>query len=236
MPKPPVFKLLLPVAVASAIVVASGYLHGLTTDRWGNPDDVRVAASKLQDVPAEFGDWSSTEVEIPQQQLEQAEAVGNLSRQYVNRLTGDSVAVLVLCGRPGPIAVHPPTVCFTAGAGLKLGADPSRHEVVSEIDGQNPSYLGSFWRGDFFRPLAATPLWMRTFWSWSPDGDWQTPDNTRMTYARNRFLYKMYVSRAMIGGSEPVDEDPCVLFLQEFIPILKNVVFSDAESEPAAPS
>src|SRR5262245_55768945 len=68
--------------------------------------DAREASARLDNVPAEFGDWTSTEVPMDDKVLRVAEATGHVSRIYRNRKTGNLVSVLLLSGPPGPIGAH----------------------------------------------------------------------------------------------------------------------------------
>lgn len=215
----PIFRLL-PVLLSIVTIVASGFLHGQWTDRWGTTHDVTDAAVRLDDVPITIGDWYSEELEIPARQIKAAEAVGHLSRVYRNRVDGSEVNVMILCGRPGPIAVHPPTVCFT-GAGFGLDTEPEKFLVKAE----DSSPLGEFWVGDFVKDSAAVRFRMRTFWSWNADDNWQVPNNTRVAFARYPYLYKMYVTRQLPSNEVPVSEDAAGDFLRLFIPELKRVLF-----------
>jgi len=218
------------VVAAAVVVVGTGYLHGLTTDRWGGSQALVAAAAKLSDIPTIVGDWESSELEIPDEQLQKAEAVGNLSRVYVNRTTGTAVSVMILCGRPGPISVHPPTVCFVGTGGLSLHAPP---ESCSVLAAQSEE-LGQFWRADFHKLTDGISTWMRTYWTWSPTGKWGASQSPRFEYARYPFLYKMYISRAMRRSGESVDDDPSKDFMEVFLPVLDEKLFSEQESSADA--
>src|SRR5262249_18056346 len=91
---------LLPVAVAGAVLAASGAGHGRRPDRGGASARLAAAAGRLADVPTSAGDWSATELEIDPRQLAIAEAVGHLSQRYA-AAGRRSVELLILCGRAG---------------------------------------------------------------------------------------------------------------------------------------
>lgn len=210
-------------AAAAVIIVSSGLVHGWLTDRWGSPDKLKSAAAKLESVPSVIGDWEATDYEIPERQLELAEAVGSLSRTYVNRVTGATVNVLALCGRPGPISVHPPTVCFT-GAGFVLGSEPQRFALES----RNSKPLVEFWLADFFKPTESLSRSMQTFWSWNGGDGWRVPDNPRLTFARYQYshLYKLYVTHEIVSQNDPVEDSVAVEFMRTFIPELNQALFA----------
>src|ERR1051326_387735 len=105
---------------AIAIILSSGVAAGLMTDRWGTSREPAASAEKVKLVPKVIGDWEGVDgKELPAQDLAIGKIEGYLTRNYVNRNTGASVQVLLLCGRPGPIGVHTPDVCFV-GAGHEL--------------------------------------------------------------------------------------------------------------------
>ncbi len=215
-------KLYLSSGVAALLIVGTGIAHGLKTERWWSSPALEQAAARLDALPHTVGDWMSVEVEMSERQLIQAEATNHFARQYVNQTTGTTISVMMLCGPPGPISVHPPTVCFTS-QGFRLTAKETRYAVTLE-DGTT---LGEFFVGEFVKPSATGSLIMRTFWGWNAQDDWQAPDNPRTTFAPlNSFLYKVYVSRGMTGLEEPLESDPCVEFMKEFLAEAKKDLFN----------
>jgi len=207
--------------VAAVCILGTGIAHGLKTERWWSSPALQQAASRLDELPSEIGDWTSKPVEMSERQLQQAEATNHFSRQYINRKTGAVLSVMMLCGPPGPISVHPPTVCFTS-QGFRLVAPETRYTLTLD-DG---TVLGELFVGEFVRPSQTGTLIMRTFWGWNATGDWQAPDNPRATFAPlNNFLYKVYVSRGMVGLDEPLESDPCVDFMKELLAEAKKDLF-----------
>ena len=209
--------------LATAVLLITGVLHGLTTDRWTTPEVLRNASQRLQDVPGNMGEWISEDLELDERTLALAEATGYLSRHYVHQPTGANVNVLVLCGRPGPISTHPPTVCFI-GAGMRIVKESVPYTVFNESE----EPLGEFWLTEFVKPTDAIPNYQRTYWGWTADGQWQAAENPRIQYAPFPFLYKMYVSRKIAKPDEPLDEDVSIEFMRMFIPELQKALFSGA--------
>jgi hypothetical protein len=212
----------LQIGIATSLLLASGFLHGIHSERWGSPEALANAAKALDRIPAQFGSWVSEEVPVPKPQLEIAEAVSHYSRHFVNQADGTVVNVMILCGRPGPIAVHPPTVCFT-GAGLQQLVPEAATTV-----GPAEQPLGEFFRVDFGKEEAGVPVRLRTWWGWSTDGDWQAAATPRREFAGESHLYKIYFTRPLSSLNEPTADDPAEEFMRVFLPKVR------AALEPSA--
>jgi hypothetical protein len=192
--------MILPIS-AVVLVVTAGIVQGVMTNRWDKPRDLQPLAEQLQSIPATFGDWSATDLEVPADQLERGEIHAHLSRRYVNRKSGVAVNVLVVLGRPGPISVHTPDVCFR-GAGYEQLASSQSHN--DNIPGIGPS---GFFVTSFAIPATNLPETVRVFWSWSTDGRWTAPENPRFQFAGKPFLLKLYATRSMHSRDEEIKDD-----------------------------
>src|SRR4051794_25685739 len=92
-----------PLLTVLTVVVLSGIVHGLWTDRWVPGEEPERAAARLADVPLTLGDWDGRAGQLDARHVEVAELSGYLLREYVHRRTGNVVSVLLVCGRPGPV-------------------------------------------------------------------------------------------------------------------------------------
>src|SRR4051794_16990520 len=100
---------------AAVVVAASGVVHGIWTDRWAlNSETLDAAAKRLAGVPAVLGKWEGSDIAMNTDPRLGLSAV--LARRYANQETGKVVTIYLACGRPGPICVHSPDVCYV-GAG-----------------------------------------------------------------------------------------------------------------------
>lgn len=202
--------------IAFALIIGGGVVQGIQSERWGTSKSVIEAAERLQAIPTTFSDWQSEEVEMSERELEIAEAVGNFSRRYKNEATGESVSVMILCGKPGPISVHPPTVCFI-GAGWGLVGTPEQ-TGFSFSD-------ATFWQGKFTRRTQGRQVNMNTIWAWNSDGRWLARENPRIETAGNPFLYKMYISTVDLQLNDGTRSETTQSFCEEFLPIVDQVLF-----------
>ena len=84
---------------AIVVLVASGAVHGLWTDRWTqNPAVLTAAAEQLAQVPSTIGKWDGADIEMntdPKLGL-----AGVLARRYVHQESGKVVTIYLACGRP----------------------------------------------------------------------------------------------------------------------------------------
>jgi hypothetical protein len=127
----------LPLVTAVVLLALAGLVHGIWSDRWHTAPPMQDALDRLDAVPLAVGDWHGQALATDDQQRVQAEAAGCLYRRYEGP-TGTAVSILLVCGRPGPVSVHPPEVCFR-GAGYEPTAEPARVETAP----------GTFWTADF---------------------------------------------------------------------------------------
>src|SRR5215472_11020246 len=120
------------VAAAFALLLGSGFLYGIWTDRWGFPPDVQDAVAKLEGLPTQLGDWQGESIEMDPKHVRRAQLAGFKACRYLNQKTGDAVTVYLVCGRPQYVAVHTPDVCFQ-GNGFEKTAPPTKFRVPSEL-------------------------------------------------------------------------------------------------------
>jgi len=196
-----------PLIPAVCLLAAAAAAHGLRTDRWGPSPDLRAAAARLADLPA-AGDWEGAVVETDPAQAAATHAAGIASRRYTHRYTRAEVDVLVLCGRPGPVCVHTPDVCYTA-AGYTMGEARSRDAGAGD----------TAWVADFRKP-GPTPETLRISWAWSDGGAWTAAASPRTEFARARVLYKLYVVRRVPPGEDPA-AGPDADLMKHLLPALR---------------
>lgn len=194
---------------AVVILLAAGVAHGLRTDRWGGTADTAAAAARVAGVPDRVGDWEAAAVDINPRELALSRAAGIVARRYTNRYTRSAVTVMVVTGRPGPVAVHTPDVCFS-GAGFV----PGPTEVRTLPDGAKG------WTALFTKP-GPTPETLRVTWAWSDGGDWVAEGSPRTAFAGVRVLHKLYVVRPAGVGDDAAADAAEVEFLRAFLPALR---------------
>jgi hypothetical protein len=200
------------------VLLGSGGVAGLWSGRWGRSSSVQEAVDRLGQVPVLVGgNWDVHEDKLTARALAVAEVDGHLYRHYLHRQTGQKVSVLLVCGRPGPIAIHTPVVCF-AGAGYLPTAPPRAYEGSAGRPYQ-------FQVHDFRQGNVATPTLLRVFVSWGYRGTWSVPANPRWAFAGRPSLYKLYLIRALTRADEPIEPGPDVELMKDLMPQLQQTLF-----------
>src|SRR5262245_41016947 len=146
----------LPAVAAVALVVAAGLVHGFWTDRWGVDKAVAAAADSLDRVPRTLGDWQAEPLEGDQSGA--PGLAGQLYLRYVNRLTRESVSVALVCGRPGPVCIHTPDVCYAA-SGHTVGK-------ISQQEVKLDKATARLFTAEASKVQAAEQMRLRIFWCW----------------------------------------------------------------------
>jgi hypothetical protein len=193
-----------------AALVSSGVVQGLWTNRWASTAALERATARMAGLPMTLGDWDGRPGEVDPRQLDVADVSGCLCRHYVNRRTGAVVTVLLLCGRPGPIAVHTPEVCYP-GAGFA--------QVGGRVKRAAPGQAGEFWAYRFQKD-AAVPERLSVLATWNAAGRWEAAEHPRAAFAAYPALYKLYLIRPVPPEDEPAEDGPSAEFLRALLPAL----------------
>jgi hypothetical protein len=203
---------------ALTAVLFSGIVHGLWTDRWAGSEELAAAVARLDDIALDLGDWRGEEVQPNPGQF--STVSGHCYRRYQNRRTGASVTVALVCGRPGPVSIHTPDVCYAAG-GFEI-EPPSRVTLPAGPDAP----AAEFWTAQMQKTRATDRTTLRVFWSWNAAGAWEVPDQPRLAFARHEALYKLYLVRELTTTGEAAEEDPCLDLARQLLPELQRALFS----------
>ena len=205
-----------------AILLVAGYgvAEALWSERWFTTPVLREASDKLAAVPSVIGPWQGDDRELDDRQARQGEIKASLVRTYTNSETGAMLTVMVVAGRSGPICVHSPETCL-GGGGYALASPAVRATIETE------SPKPTFWHGVFNKGEAVVPESVEMYWSWNPGTGWRAASSPRWDFARDRALFKVYVSRSLNPAlSRDGDESPIPAFLQRFLPEVERALFA----------
>ncbi len=208
---------LLPVTAAVIVLLFSGVVHGLWTDRWSESSDVSAAAARLDALPMKLGDWQGEALATSERPG--GGLAGAVSRRYVHRPTGRSVTIFLGCGRPGPASIHTPDVCYAA-SGYEGDKKPYTLPATSAAPGSE------FYTSLMRREKASDRTQFRIFWSWSSGQKWEVAENPRFTFFSRPVLYKLYVLRETGAQPGPLEADPCLEFMDLLLPALQRSVLA----------
>lgn len=208
-----------------ALIISSGVVHGLWTDRWRTSPRLEEQATRLSLIPLDVGDWKGESIDLDRARLARMGVVGQMARRFTHRSSGTTVLVIVVCGRPGHISVHTPDVCFGS-----VGYEPITPPARLAVDAGPANRPAEFWTTQFSKqPRAARQL--RVFWSWSATGDWLAPDNPRLTFSRHPFLYKLYVIQEVSTLDRQSRGDPCLELIRSLLSELGTGLFSPIDPD-----
>jgi hypothetical protein len=217
---------ILSTSAALGIILVSGLLHGMWTGRWGDSRELETGIERLQNIPLQIGDWKAKELEMDPKHLRQARLAGAWMRCYVQERTGVSLTVLLMCGRSGPVAAHPPNVCY-GGAGYDMVGRPAKQSLASQAS----ISADQFWTAKFKKQRGALPESLRIHWAWNGNGTWLAADFPRLSFGRFPVLYKLYVVRSLKAGEDRADIDPSSEFLRMFLLQIGPILFPSIGNE-----
>src|SRR5262245_34789283 len=172
-----------PVVAAVVVLLFSGLVHGLWTDRWGDAQDLNAAAARLDLLPLQLGEWAGEDQPIKDRKS--GGLAGSVTRRYVHRTTGKAVTVFLACGRAGPVSIHTPDVCYTA-SGFKMDA---KKDYTLPPGSARPG--ATFYTDQMRRTRATDQTQLRIFWSWFAEGKWQAVESPRLAFVGTPVLYKL---------------------------------------------
>ncbi len=177
----------------------------------GDSDQLDDAASRVALVPMDIGAWHAQDVTGEEKAFAQTGAKSYWIRNYVNHNTKASVLAILMCGRAGKMAVHTPEVCYS-GAGYQLQDQAAQCRIADD----------RFWTGQFAKPSGH----LRLHWAWNAHGAWEASASPRWQFRGAPFLYKLYVSREIVGPPSATPQaDVTAEFLREFMPVLNRTLF-----------
>jgi len=203
--------------LAIAAVLASGLVHGIWTGRWEISDEPGDSASRLPNVSMDLGDWHGQTLDAESRLLSGASAV--LCRRYAKEGRDVGVTVFLLCGRPGPVAIHPPDSCYAAG-GYEV-ASPTMFTASATLGTPPPEFRVARMR----KRRANGQTQLRVFWAWNDGKGWRVPADPRLEYASSRVLFKLYLVRELADFDEALGGDPCTELMNHLLPELDKVLF-----------
>lgn len=208
----------------SALLAGSAYREGRFTKEVGaDAELLKQASEQVLRFPMVIGDWTGKDIlGEDEDAMRRGGGARYVSRTYQSKGSPETLSVLLMCGKPGPLSVHTPEVCY---AGASFSPDPDQRKW-------KPTEESEFTWQTFTSRTEGSPN-LEIAWAWSLDGRWQCPSVPRLTFGRQPYLYKLYVVRTCFRESSP---SPLMnQLLAEFVPKLRQTVFAKNESKTLSP-
>ena len=199
------------------LTLADGVVHGRLTYRWsGSPAERKLAATRLQEIPANCGDWTlASSRPLEDEAVRILACEGYLNRVYVNRRTGQAVSVTLMVGPFGPTSAHTPAVCFSS-RDYTISQEPSR-ALIAEGSSQDSEVWVVTVRSNQLDGETR-----RVYYGWSDGGPWKAPREPRLYYGGRPYLYKIQASIVLSSAESPAENDACREFLAVFLPQVRS--------------
>lgn len=195
-------------------VLLTGVIQGELDGRWSNQDDLVAQGSLLSDVPTTVGDWLVVrDAPLSSAEKEMLQCHGSMARFYRHQETGHEVGVLLIYGPRGPMAVHVPEVCYSS-TGTVPSSTPAARSITEDQE-------DALWMTQFRKPTNPLPS-LEVWYGWSEGEHWEAAKYPRFWPTQQ--LYKIQVSGPVAGEGNA--KSPPQLFLEQFIPALRNGVLA----------
>jgi hypothetical protein len=216
------------VGAALALIVGPAILAGNRTGRWRSSGELEIAVSRLDRIPMAIGDWVGRTEAVDARAITTAGFAGSVMRRYENARSGKTISLLIVCGRPGPVSVHTPDICYP-GAGFEMTQEqPETLSVPIDPPGDRAEFAWT----EFERRVSLLPDRLRIYWSWKSTGAWSVPYSPRVAFGSRPFLYKLYLIQRTSEGNEPADDAAFMDFLRKLLPELDKALDSHEDRRP----
>jgi hypothetical protein len=219
----------------AGLVITLVALMGLAVfeRRWSTPPagsnhDPQTGFGRLAELPLNLEGWVGQDDRLDPRAVELAEISGSWYRHYRQTKSGVVVHVLIVGGRPGPIALHPPDVCYR-GLGFEPSGSARANERIVEL---NPTSM--FRVVDLERDDPVNPRRLRIYWAWSSQGVWNVPRSPRIAYALEPWLYKIYAHRELSSTDPEFSDEPCLEILRLLLPKIHEALFVRSAAQAAS--
>jgi hypothetical protein len=175
--------------------------------------------AELARVPVTLGSWEGKTFYVSSDPI-MPDATNFAFRRYVNRADGTLVNIMLTRGAPGPLVIkHLPIECYPAN-GYALLDEPQR------FTSEGPDkVVDEFWVATFKKTTDVVPATVRVYWSWTGTGQWQTPAQPRIAFARQPILYKLYVVRPLPNENAETEASPAHDFIKELTAAMRRSFF-----------
>lgn len=198
------------------LTIAPAIFQGQLANRWREPAELRAAGVGIDAFPKSLGPWELAEQGAPltERVVGELGLAGYVSRYYRHHESGETVLLLLMVGRPGPLVRHPPDICFASVENSLQGE--SQISVSDNKDGKNEA--ASKFRVLAYRPNSSLEEPFRVAYAFTTDGAWEAPKWPRWTFGANPYLYKAHLQALDPRGGAAEGPSPLEQFIHDFVP------------------
>jgi len=178
---------------------------------------LEIASRNIDALPETIGPWRMTASQpLDENAVRMLQCRANLSRSYRNDDTGESVSLMLLVGRAGPLLAHTPEVCYSSQSFETLEA---AHPQVIRKNETDEDVFSSV----LFASTTVGGEKQRVYYGWRPFvGHWAAPKNPRLSLGGEPVLYKLQVdAQELAPANEKSPEANSIQrFLDDLLPVL----------------
>ena len=223
-------KQLLPLAIATVLIVCGMLYQGKQTDRWVNQNSALLSqfTVNLPELPREIAGWSSVDTPLSDKEFERTDCTSYVSRIYTDARSAQEVSMYSVVGTARNVTIHSPDWCYV-GAGFVMEGDAKPFNI--HIDGKDHEFTTAT-----FRKQEQTGLKrLRIFWSYTDDGEWLAPSWPKSYFGGRPALCKIYLITPIDEREDAIQESPSIAFAKVLIPALNTELFREPpmETKPA---
>lgn len=225
------------VAILAAILLSSAGLRMWQASRFEEDLlDGRQSPFALKEIPLNLGQWEGVNGQLDIRTADTAGATDNISRIYVNQLTGVRLHCLVLYGPAVDMQYHAPDRCYPASGYKQEGLDRVEGIGVGQEDRTVPFKVKLYARSTGGRIERH-----EVFWSWRYNDSWQFNLRVPRRMERVPGMFKVHVDR-IVDPQEILNSEsnPSKQFLDLLMPQIERLVeravedLQESESENPA--
>ncbi len=216
--------LIVGLVVVAVLTLSMTFVAGANWGRWGNfTKRMQEAGKSLQTIPREFGEWeaSGEDEKIGQAAADQLELSNYVIRRYKNKHSDENVAMIMMVGPSGRLAIHTPQVCF-GGRNYKIDSGPT--PIVFPYQTKDGLEEKDTFSKIVFKNLSINGGAKIFYYAMSAGGPWlPIKANARAEFQKYRFMYKIQLE-AFVPEDATKNDDCLERFLRDFLPHVRGTL------------
>ncbi len=210
--------------VLAVLTLTTTFVVGANWGRWGNfAKRMQEAGKSLQRIPREFGEWeaSGEDEKLSQAATDQLELSDYVIRRYKNKHTDENVALIMMVGPSGRLAIHTPQVCF---GGRNYREEMGPIPIVFPYQTKDGLDEKDTFSKIVFKNLSINGGAKIFYYAMSAGGPWlAVKSSARADFQKYRFMYKIQLE-AFVSEDATKNDDCVERFLRDFLPEIRGTL------------